>query len=732
MGTSRNKIFGLIVWLLLTGIHTVVGQNTVAESKLASLLDSAGYYVDKHQLDIGDSLLSLADKQIIDKTSKDLQAEFHFVKAKWLLNSWQLRDAEDEFLKSIAIYSVLGDSSKLLNTYSGLGTTMCEQNSYHEGALYQRKALTFFKLGDQDSLSYYSLLANLAVSYNMAKEVDKALSEYLRVKSFFERNGYDGNVAVVENNIGELYRENFDNNQVAIDHYRKAAELNISTGQDNHLVQNYHNMNIAFQGLMQYDSAYHYLKKSMSLREKVMGRGGMAISYYALGQLFMRTSKPDSAEWAFNETLTISEERGIQPGMFYGSMGLAELYESLDEPTRAALEYNIALGHAQEIGSSILEVEVREKMHSFYKKNQDHRAALDHFEVLNAIRDSIDQNQNQSRLAEIKTRYEMDLAESENEALKARQEAQVLEIERQNWFLIGLSVVLLIIVLAAIFLAWANRQRKLALDKEVDARRELELQYEKVKEQEVKLSEANELKTKIFSVLGHDLRSPLVNISSMLHLISAKEITSDELENLLGHLQLETDLSINTLQNILQWSRMQMNNNVADCKNISVRDSIRDLRQIFESSARLKSVSLHFSDECGDDLWVDENQFKSIATNLISNAMKYSPVGSSIEVTFRSLEKEVMFTVSDRGEGFDESVLNQIHKGDKPKSAQGTGGEKGTGIGLQIVRDFVAAHQGRIELTNNEFGGATVSVYFPKKGTDSGIAYQAIGHRSAV
>lgn len=727
---SRVKIY-LSVLLLFVGFYPLAAQDTDGNEDLTNLLDSANYYVDSHKHDIGDSLLNLADRQITESSPKDLKAYFHLTRAKWLLNTWQLRDAENDFLNAIAIYTTLGDSSKLLNSYSGLGTTMCEQNSYHEGALYQRKALTFFKVGDQDSLSYYSLLANLAVSYNMAKEVDKALSEYLRVKAFFERNGYDGNVAVVENNIGELYRENFGNHEVAIDHYRKAAELNIAKGQDNHLVQNYHNMNIAFQGLMQYDSSYHYLKKSMVLRERVMGRGGMAISYYALGQLYMRTNKPDSAEWAFIETLTISEERGIEPGMFYGSMGLAELYESQGKTTRAASEYSTALSHAREIGSSILEAEVREKIYHFYKSNQNHKAALEHFEVLNALRDSISQNQNQSRLAEVKTRYEMDIAESENEALKARQEAQELEIERQNWFLLGLSVVLLIIVLATVFLAWANRQRKLALDKEVEAKRELELQYLKVKEQEVKLSEANELKTKIFSVLGHDLRSPLVNISSMLHLISAKEITSDELENLLGHLQLETDLSINTLQNILQWSRMQMNNSAVECKHISVRDTIRDLRQIFESSVRLKSLTLHFSDECGDDLWVDENQFKSIATNLISNAIKFSPSGSSIEVVFRSLESEVLFSVSDRGVGFDETVLNQIHAGAKPVSAKGTSGEKGTGIGLQIVRDFVAAHRGRLELSNNQHGGAAVKVYLPRNSANAEIDDAHAERRSA-
>lgn len=707
---SLHRI-AVFLCILISG-HAAIGQSSLQGVDLNALLDSAQVYINGFHHDKGDSLIRLVAEQLQPTTPKEIRAKYHHMQAQAFLNVWALQKAEDEFLKSIALNTALQDSNQLVTVYSGLGTTLCEQNRYHEGALYQRKALTYFI--DQDSATYYGLMSNLAVSYNMARENDRALALLVEVKKYFERQKMYDRLAVVENNIGEFYRDGLRNIPTAMRHYHRAVKLNILSNQDNYLVQNYHNLSLAHRAVEQYDSAFYYLKKSFSLRQRLSGEGGMAITYHSLGQLYAETGRLDSAAWAFNETLRISEERGIAPGVFYGSLGMGKVYEDRHQLKEALEAYGKGLQIANEIGSLPMQEEAHNYLYQFHKENKQHELALAQYEQLNVIRDSISQMQNDSRVAELKTRYEMDRSEAENEMLKAQQEAQLLEIERQYWVLIGLSVVLVLIVVAAVLLAWVNRQRKRAFDQAETSRKELELQYQKVKEQEEKLKEANALKNRIFSVLGHDLRSPLINISSMLHLISAKEITSSELENLLGHLQTETDLSIHTLHNILQWSRMQMNDQATNRTHISVRNVIRDLQQIFESTARLKSVTLHFNDDCKDELWVDENQFKSIATNLISNALKFTPKGSSVIVAFEADARDVCFSVSDRGNGFDPAMIRLFEEGEKPTSLLGTAGEKGTGIGLQIVRDFVAAHNGRITLMNNEHGGGYVEIRFPK------------------
>lgn len=713
MKLIKRKFF-LLLWVcLFTGLHAFASEQEVGQdSKVTQWLDSADHYLKQHQFQTTDSLLLLAEMAITEKTPRKIRGLYHFYRAHYYLNLWELQESEKEFLKSIAHYADIIDSAGLMNANAGLGTAMCEQNRYHEGALYQRKALTYFT--GIDSTKYYGVLSNMAVAYSMAREDERAMTEFLEVMAYFERHNRLDRVAVIENNIGELYRDNFGEPRKAIPHYKKAAKLNVQTGQDAYLVQNYHNMSLAFKELEQLDSAYYYLKGSLDLRRKVSGKGGMAISYHALGRYFRDTGELDSAMWAYQETVAISEEMGIQPGIIHGNLGVGSVFEMKGSQGPARVAYHKALEKAQEIGAASLESGAHDMLYQFYDQVGDHESALTHFEHWNAIEDSIAEQQNRDKLTEIRVRYEMDLAETENVALRAQHEAQGLALERQSIYLVALAVILVLIGLVVVVLSKAIRQRKLALKKSLQAKEELEKQYHKLKEHEMKLAEANDLKNRIFSVLGHDLRSPLANISSMLELISAKEITSDELENVLRHLQIETDLSINTLQDILQWSRMQMDNNNINKTHLEIDKMIEDLRQIFESRARLKEIDLQFIDNCQDELWVDEHQFKSIATNLISNALKFSPNGTEVAVSFESGSEHIRFSVSDRGVGFKPEVIDQIHEGKKMESRRGTSGEKGTGIGLQIVRDFVAAHDGKISISNNQNGGATVSVSFPK------------------
>lgn len=717
MMQAISKItFVLSVCLLSLLTSNAAEQDFDKDSEVSQILDSAQHFLDVHRYPDADSLLQIANSALISQPNRELTARLQFLRAHYHLSRWELQEAEIVFLKSIANYAQVEDSSGLMSAYSGLGTALCEQNRYHEGSLYQRKGLTYFT--GVDSLKYYSLLSNIAVAYSMGREADKALSEFLKVMEYFKRHNRMDRAAIVENNIGELYRDNFGEPRQAIGHYQKAARLNIQTGQDPHLAQNYHNQSLAFHALEQYDSAYYYLTQSLELRRKVSGRGGMAIGYNALGQFYRDVGQIDSAMWAFDKTISISEEMGIAPGIIHGNIGKGSVFEIKGNHDEARVAYQKALDKSKEIGDPHLQGEAHYALYALFGKASDYESALIHFEDWNALEDSIADKQNRDKLAEIRARYEMDLAESENVALRAQHEAQGLALDRQRVYLTALAVVLAFIILAVFILSWANQQRKNALEKSQQAKKELEEQYQKLKEQETKLAEANDLKNRIFSVLGHDLRSPLANISSMLKLISAKEITSDELQNVLHHLQLETDLSINTLQNILQWSRLQMDgdNNVRK-KHLEIPGMIEDLRQIFESRARLKEIELQFTDNSQDELWVDENQFKSIATNLISNALKFSPNGSVVMVSFHSENEDICFTVSDNGVGFNPEVIKQIHEGKKMESLSGTEGEKGTGIGLQIVRDFVAAHNGELKISNNPNGGAQVSVSFPKMNT---------------
>lgn len=712
--TMSLRIFFTFCVVSSIGFTGVSAQDTPDQQYqyFSDLLDSAKLYVNDLNHEEGAKWLETCTDHYSEGMPRVVRGKYHLIRAEWLLNTWQLRDAETEFGKAIALWSSVGDSVQLAYGYSGLGTTLSAQKRYQDAIRYQIRAIDFF--GVRDSSEHYSLVSNLAVSYNNAQDFGRALQHHIEVKEFFAQNGIKGKQAVVEGNIGELYRGGLKNFPRAVEHFHKAIWLNREVDQPNYLVQNYHNLGMAYLDMHSYDSAYYYIRESVDLRKKLNSRGGLAISIHGLGSYFLQTNQPDSALWAFGETIRISEENGIAPGIFYGSCGVGEVQESLGNFDKAHAAFKKAVKMADEIGSLELQEKARALLYNLYKTHNHSADALSQYEKLITIRDSVRNFQNRENLIEVKTRYETNLSEAENVALKASQQAQKMEIERQQWLVLGLSVVLLLVILATVILIWANRQRKLAYRKAVATSKELARQYETVKEQELKLTEANALKDRIFSVLGHDLRSPLANISYMLPLISAEEFRAEELTTILDHLKRDTDLSINTLHNILQWSQLQSTEVSVHHKSLEVSAVFKELRQVFESTARLKNVDLEFSGDPTTTLWVDENQFRSIATNLISNAIKFTPSGEKVEVKVSEVTKGIAFSVTDRGRGFNAEVLEKLNQRNTPLSVEGTQGEKGTGIGLQIVKDFVAAHNGEFTISSNEYGGALVTVVFPK------------------
>jgi signal transduction histidine kinase len=186
------------------------------------------------------------------------------------------------------------------------------------------------------------------------------------------------------------------------------------------------------------------------------------------------------------------------------------------------------------------------------------------------------------------------------------------------------------------------------------------------------------------------------------------------MEFMLKHLKGETNASLKTLENILQWARLQMNDNSLLVAEIDEDGIIIEIIQNFESNTEAKEIFIKYVNKSNSVLWADENQFRSIANNIIANAIKYSPLRGEIIVSFVEERDNFVFSVCDQGSGIHASVIKNLETQQELMSSYGTEGEKGTGIGLRIVKDFVHLHNGKIEFTANQPSGTIVTIYLPK------------------
>ncbi|SMC72722.1 sensor histidine kinase [Cellulophaga tyrosinoxydans] len=220
------------------------------------------------------------------------------------------------------------------------------------------------------------------------------------------------------------------------------------------------------------------------------------------------------------------------------------------------------------------------------------------------------------------------------------------------------------------------------------AKEELEFKNEE-------LEKVNKLKNKLFSLLAHDVRGPLNNIGIIIEMIESQLVES-ELKEITKKLKNEVSDRISMVNVLLDWSYRQLDGVTLDKKICNLDTLFHLLQKEFKRMADEKSIEIELSISC-TELFVDENMLKVILRNLISNAIKFSEKGQKIILSSKCTTEIVEIGVKDFGLGMKTDWQNSSEINSGPKVRQGTTGEKGTGFGLMIVKDFVEMNDGEIQ-----------------------------------
>lgn len=169
------------------------------------------------------------------------------------------------------------------------------------------------------------------------------------------------------------------------------------------------------------------------------------------------------------------------------------------------------------------------------------------------------------------------------------------------------------------------------------------------------------------------------------------------------------------MQDILLWARSQNEDGSSTKTEFDGENVVAEVIQKFIDVIENKKVDVITQIQKNISIWADINQFRSICQNLLSNAIKFTPSGKEITVSLLETSTFYELKVSDSGAGMSEELIERILSEGDLVSSRGTDGEKGTGIGLKLVREFTSAHGGNLRFEKNSHGGTIVVVEFPKK-----------------
>ena len=222
---------------------------------------------------------------------------------------------------------------------------------------------------------------------------------------------------------------------------------------------------------------------------------------------------------------------------------------------------------------------------------------------------------------------------------------------------------------------------------------------------------------KMYSVIAHDLRSPMASIRMVLNLVVAStspETVGEEIYNLLDQANRESEEVHDLLDNLLKWTKSQTGRLNVVKQELELNDIIPGVVEIFDNIAATKHIKLELKSE-SDSLKVeaDNDMLKTVVRNFLSNAIKFSPADSTIEITMTTENEFAKVSVRDHGVGIASDRLDSIfHKGE---TTYGTGGEEGSGLGLQLCQDFARKNGGDCTVESVEGEGSTFSVLIPLK-----------------
>lgn len=235
----------------------------------------------------------------------------------------------------------------------------------------------------------------------------------------------------------------------------------------------------------------------------------------------------------------------------------------------------------------------------------------------------------------------------------------------------------------------------------------------KVEQRTRELHEANAAKNRFLSIIGHDLRGPISGLFSMIKLLVEEKLDESFKEKALLELLDSTRVTYDLLENLLLWSRTQEAKIDHDPRSVAIKDIIENIESLYKSNFQKKNISLtkEVDDRCF--IFVDENMIMTIFRNLISNALKFTPAGGKIDVKAENIDNKAVICVQDNGKGIPEDKLINIFRIDKTFTSLGTANEKGSGLGLILVKEYIEMNNGSIDIKSEEGKGTVITMRFP-------------------
>ena len=228
----------------------------------------------------------------------------------------------------------------------------------------------------------------------------------------------------------------------------------------------------------------------------------------------------------------------------------------------------------------------------------------------------------------------------------------------------------------------------------------------------MELQKLNGLKDRLFSIIAHDLRGPLLNLQEVMTLVNQGILSETEREDMFKVLSDNVDQSVALMQNLLIWAQSQQKGEKLSLSSFNLKDLVLEVQANLKPILDKKIIQLILNVNEGTQVFADREMIQIVIRNLVSNAAKFTNESGAIEIACDGDDSNCWVHVKDQGVGMSPDVLSRL-RAEEMYSSQGTASEEGSGLGLVLCRDFIRKNGGNLQIESEQGAGSTFSFNIP-------------------
>ncbi len=585
--------------------------------------------------------------------------------------------------------------SNRMKTYERLGDHYSDNNA--------DKAIEFYEKAKDIALRENFLLRaannyySIGFFYLIKAEQDKSLYNYQQSTLLYEKLGDKRRLSNAYMSIGNVYFQG--NDRIKTDIYYDKAEALIKT-MDNpqQLSYMYDTRGNVYDQLGSYDKALEYYQKSLVIDKKE----GLEDSYYStlsnLALSYKHQFKTDLAIKYFDSVRVYFEKMKMPPDQMaalYNNIGAT--YAQAKKYPDAITSFNKSIAIGDSIGNSAVVMENYRNMADMYGDMKNYQLEADYLKKYHGFKDSLFSADSKNKLTELEANY---IVEKKNTELIKKDAEVAKQKNRQKVLIIIAFSILALFVGLILFYTRIQKKNKLLQEKNVQ-----------INEQKDELQTLNHVKDRLFSIISHDLRNPLVTLRSYLMLADNDAVAPEKKQQFKLQTMNAVSQTGDMLDNLLAWANVQIKNTKTNIIPVNVGDLIADAENNVKAQAMQKEISIT-QDLQAEVLPGDYDILNIALRNLLTNAIKYSPAKSSINLSAVPANGNVLLSVQDEGIGLTKEQINAVLSKQNTSTA-GTHGEKGSGLGLFLVQELLQKINATLSIESKEGDGSKFIISVP-------------------